>query len=49
MNIEEEQTPDLDSVGGKIWNVVENHFPAGKFTSSTCLKSMRMNTTSLSN
>ena len=24
MNIEEEQTPDLDSVGGKIWNVVEN-------------------------
>jgi len=29
MNIEEEQTPDLDSVGGKIWNVVENHFPAG--------------------
>ena len=22
MNIEEEQAPDLDSVGGKIWNVV---------------------------
>ena len=34
MNIEEEQAPDLDSVGGKIWNVVENHFPTGKFTSS---------------
>jgi len=34
MNIEEEQAPDLDSVGGKIWNFVENHFPAGKFTSS---------------
>jgi len=38
MNIEEEQTPDLDSVGGKIWNVVENHFPAGKFTSSGVLE-----------
>jgi len=38
MNIEEEQTPDLDSVGGKIWNVVENHFPAGKFTSSSVLE-----------
>ena len=38
MNIEEEQAPDLDSVGGKIWNVVENHFPAGKFTSSGVLE-----------
>ena len=38
MNIEEEQTPDLDSVGGKICNVVENHFPAGKFTSSDVLE-----------
>ena len=38
MNIEEEQAPDLDSVGGKIWNVVENHFPTGKFTSSDVLE-----------
>ena len=38
MNIEEEQTPDLDSVGGKIWNVVENSFPAGRFTSSAVLE-----------
>ena len=38
MNIEEEQTPDLDSVGGKIWNVVENHFPTGKFPSSDALE-----------
>ena len=38
MNIEEEHTPDLDSVGGKIWNVVENHFPTGKFTSSDVLE-----------
>jgi len=38
MNIEEEQAPDLGSVGGKIWNVVENHFPTGKFTSSDALE-----------
>ena len=38
INIEEEQAPDLGSVGGKIWNVVENHFPAGKFTSSGVLE-----------
>ena len=37
MNIEEEQnTPDLDSIGGKIWNIIENSFPTGRFTSSTC-------------
>ncbi len=38
INIEEEQTPNLDSVGGKIWNVVENSFPVGKFTSSEILE-----------
>ncbi len=39
MNIEEEQnTPDLDSIGGKIWNIIENSFPAGRFTSSTVLE-----------
>ena len=39
MNIEDEQnTPDLDSVGGKIWNIVENSFPAGRFTSSSVLE-----------
>ena len=39
MNIEDEQnTPDLDSVGGKIWNIVENSFPTGKFTSSNILE-----------
>ena len=38
MNIEEEQAPDLDSEGGKIWNVVETSFPAGKFTSSNILE-----------
>ena len=39
MNIEEEQnTPDLDSIGGKIWNIIENTFPTGRFTSSTVLE-----------
>ena len=38
INIEEEHAPDLDSVGGKIWNIVENSFPVGKFTSSTVLE-----------
>ena len=39
MNIEKEQnTPDLDSVGGKIWNIIENSFPTGRFTSSTVLE-----------
>ncbi len=39
MNIEEVQnTPDLDSIGGKIWNIIENFFPAGRFTSSTVLE-----------
>ena len=38
MNIEDGQnTPDLGSVGGKIWNIVENSFPAGRFTSSSVL------------
>ncbi len=39
MNIEEEQnTPDLDSIGGKIWNIIENSFPTDRFTSSTVLE-----------
>ena len=38
INIEEEQAPDLDSVGGKIWNIIENSFPVGKFTSSEVLE-----------
>ena len=39
MNIEEEQNiPDLDSIGGKIWNIIENSFPTGRFTSSTMLE-----------
>ncbi len=38
INIEDNQAPNLDSIGGKIWNVVENSFPVGKFTSSTVLE-----------
>jgi len=39
MNIEE--GPDalnLDSTGSKIWNIIDRHFPVGKFTSSTILE-----------
>ena len=38
INIEEDQTPNIDSVGGKIWNIIENSFTVGKFTSSTVLE-----------
>jgi len=39
MNIEENQgSTILDSVGAKIWNIVDKHFPLGKFTSSTVLE-----------
>jgi len=38
INIEEEQAPDLGSIGGKIWNIIENSFPVGKFTSSGVLE-----------
>ena len=39
MNIEEGPTAaNLDSTGSKIWNIVDKHFPVGKFTSSTILE-----------
>ena len=39
INIEEgEEAPILDSVGSKIWNMVDKHFPMGKFTSSEVLE-----------
>ena len=39
INIEEPQdAPTLDSVGSKIWNIVDKHFPMGKFTSSEVLE-----------
>jgi len=39
INIEEQtESPQLDSVGSKIWNLVDKHFPIGKFTSSEILE-----------
>ena len=39
MNIEEEQIPiNMDSVGSKIWNIVDKFFPIGKFTSTNILE-----------
>ncbi len=39
MNIEEEQeTINMDSVGSKIWHIVDKFFPMGKFTSTTVLE-----------
>jgi hypothetical protein len=39
INIEEPQdAPTLDSIGSKIWNIVDKHFPMGKFTSSEVLE-----------
>ena len=39
MNIEEEQeTPNMNSVGAKIWHIVDKYFPMGKFTSTNILE-----------
>jgi len=39
MNIEQSpKTPNLDSIGGKIWNIIDKHFPVGKFTSNEILE-----------
>ena len=39
MNIEEEQEQtNMDSIGSKIWNIVDKYFPIGKFTSTNILE-----------
>ena len=39
MNIEDSKEEiHLDSVGAKIWNIVDKNFPIGKFTSSIILE-----------
>jgi len=40
MNIEEPEGggTQLDSIGAKIWNVIDKNFPIGKFTSSMILE-----------
>ena len=39
MNIEEEQeTTNMNSIGSKIWHIVDKFFPMGKFTSTNILE-----------
>ena len=39
MNIETEQeTTNMNSVGSKIWHIVDKFFPVGKFTSTNILE-----------
>jgi len=39
MDIEQEQeTPNFNTLGGKIWYIIENYFPTGRFTSSLVLQ-----------
>ena len=39
MNIEEENVvTNMDSVGAKIWSIVDKFFPMGKFTSTNILE-----------
>jgi hypothetical protein len=39
INIEEpEESPQMDSIGSKIWHMVDKHFPLSKFTSSEILE-----------
>ncbi|MDH2908358.1 MAG: hypothetical protein PXX83_09725 [Candidatus Nitrosotalea sp.] len=40
MNIEEPEGggAQLDSIGAKIWNIIDKNFPIGKFTSSIILE-----------
>ena len=39
MNIEEgQETTNIDSIGAKIWHVVDKFYPMGKFTSTNILE-----------
>ena len=39
MNIEEEQEQvQTDSIGSKIWHIIDKYFPMGKFTSTNILE-----------
>lgn len=39
MNIEEQNgAPQLDSIGAKIWHIIDKFFPMGKFTSNEILE-----------
>ena len=38
MNIEEQETTNMDSIGSKIWHIVDKFFLMGKFTSTNILE-----------
>ena len=39
VNIEEhDNNPKIDTVGGKIWHLVDKYYPTGRFTSSEILE-----------
>ena len=38
MNIEAGEPTELDSIGSKIWNIIDKYHPIGKFTSSIILE-----------
>ena len=39
MNIEEEKEQiQIDSIGSKIWHIIDKYFPMGKFTSTNILE-----------
>jgi hypothetical protein len=38
MNIEEQETTNMDSIGSKIWHIIDKFFPIGKFTSTNILE-----------
>jgi hypothetical protein len=38
MNIEAKEPTQLDSIGSKIWNIIDKYHPIGKFTSSMILE-----------
>ena len=38
MNLEDQESPTLDSVGSKVWNIIEKFYPIGNFTSSEILE-----------
>lgn len=38
MNIEEHETANMDSIGSKIWHIIDKFFPMGKFTSTNILE-----------
>ena len=39
MNIEDQEAaPQLDSVGAKVWHIIDKYFPMGNFTSNEILE-----------